>query len=76
MKIIIDIHPITLVKCLGLGICLYSLLGVLICAKRKQWEGCMKFLGYGIVGLAFVFSEGIVEVAKYIGGPIAFGGGS
>ena len=27
---------------------------VLICAKRKQWEGCMKFLGYGIVGLAFV----------------------
>jgi hypothetical protein len=37
----------------------------------------MKFLGYGIVGLAFFFSEGIVEVAKkYIGGPIAFGGGS
>lgn len=69
-------HPITLLKCLGLGICLYSLLGLLICTKRKQWEGCMKFLGYGMVGLAFVFSEGIVGVARFIGGPIAFGGGS
>lgn len=27
-------------------------------------------------GSGFCFSEGIVEVAKYIGGPIAFGGGS
>lgn len=69
-------HPITLVRCVGLAIWLYSLLGLIICAKRKQWEGSVKFLGYGMVGLAFVSSEGIVEVAKYIGGPIAFGGGS
>ncbi|MGG5741953.1 hypothetical protein [Bacillus cereus group sp. IBL03679] len=71
-----DIHPITLIKCVGLGICLYSFVWVLICIKRKQWEGCIKFFGYGLVGLSLFFSKEMVEVAKYIGGPIAFGGGS
>ena len=44
------IHPMMLVRCVGLAIWLYSLLGLVICAKRKQWEGCVKFLGYGLVG--------------------------
>ncbi|MES1053948.1 hypothetical protein FOA24_34605 [Bacillus thuringiensis] len=65
-----DIHPITLVRCVGLAIWLYSLLGLIICAKRKQWGGCVRFLGYGMVGSVLFFSEGIVEVAKFIGGPI------
>ncbi|PFZ08122.1 hypothetical protein COL63_25650 [Bacillus pseudomycoides] len=71
----LDIHPITIIKSVGLGICLYSLLWVLICAKRKQWEECIKFSGYGMVGLFLFFGKEIAEVAKYIGGPIAFGGG-
>ncbi|PEF40020.1 hypothetical protein CON72_10370 [Bacillus wiedmannii] len=70
-----DIHPIMLVRCVGLAIWLYSLLGLIICAKRKQWGGCVRFLGYGMVGSVLFFSEGIVEVAKYIGGPFDIGGG-
>ncbi|PGV98329.1 hypothetical protein COD86_05120 [Bacillus cereus] len=65
-----DIHPITLIKCVGLAIWLYSLLGLIICAKRKQWEGCVKFLGYGMVGSFLFFSKEMAEVVKYIGGPI------
>lgn len=63
-----DMHPITLVRCVGLAIWLYSLLGLIICAKRKQWEGCVKFLGYGLVGTSLFFGKEVVEFAKYIGG--------
>ncbi|EOQ04497.1 hypothetical protein [Bacillus cereus] len=70
------IHPMTLVRCLGFAIWLYSLLGLSICVKRKQWEGCVKFLGYGLIGTSLFFSEGIVEVVKFLGGPIAVGGES
>ncbi|PGE04285.1 hypothetical protein [Bacillus pseudomycoides] len=69
------IHPMTLVRCVGLAIWLYSLLGLSICAKRKRWEECIKFSGYGMVGLFLFFGKEIAEVAKYIGSPIAFGGG-
>lgn len=70
------IHPMMLVRCVGLAVWLYSLLGLMICAKRKQWEGCVKFLGYGLVGTTLFFSQEVVGVAKFLGGPIAVGGES
>jgi hypothetical protein len=68
------IHPMTLVRCVGFAIWLYSLLGLVICVKCKQWEGCVKFMGYGLVGTALFFSQEMVEVAKFLVGPIAVGG--
>jgi hypothetical protein len=70
------IHPMTLVKCVGLAIGLYSLLGLIICAKREQWGGRVKFLGYGLIGTSLFFGKEIGEVAKFLGGPIAVGGES
>lgn len=69
----------TLWKCLGVVMCFYALVKCILCVKRKQWEECTIYVGYAIVSASLIFSDvllaELVEVAKYLGGPMMLGGG-